>query len=386
MPRNASGTYSLPSGNPVSSGTLIDSNWANNTLNDLANEVTDSLSRSAEGGMLAPLRLTDGVQATPSLAFTNEPSTGLYRAGTNEAWFVTGGNQVAKFTSTGMEGRFAAGAAATPSLAAYNDVNTGLWFPAADTIAASTGGSERLRLDSSGNVGIGTASPTFALQVETNTNAAAGSFIRNSNTGASAAGNLSVASAVGNLILRTHSAAHSVWPNQTLIQSDSGFTNGLAILTAGANPLSFWTNSTERMRLDSSGNLGIGTASPTTKVEVYGGAAGTATNLTVGNANTGFVFGVDSTNNCQIRTAQNVSMIFYTNATNRGGVDGAGNWTLGGGTLATNATNGFLYVPTCAGTPTGTPTAITGLVPIVVDTTNNRWYFYSGGAWRNAGP
>ena len=49
--------------------------------------------------------------------------------------------------------------------------------------------------------------------------------------------------------------------------------------------------------------------------------------------------------------------------------------------LATNATNGFLYLPTCAGVPTGTPTAITGKVPIVVDSTNNRAYIYSGGAW-----
>jgi hypothetical protein len=54
--------------------------------------------------------------------------------------------------------------------------------------------------------------------------------------------------------------------------------------------------------------------------------------------------------------------------------------------LATTATNGFLYVPTCAGTPTGTPTAITGMAPIVVNTTNNKLYFYSGGAWRDAGP
>lgn len=54
--------------------------------------------------------------------------------------------------------------------------------------------------------------------------------------------------------------------------------------------------------------------------------------------------------------------------------------------LATNATDGFLYVPTCAGTPTGTPTAQTGTVPIVVDTTNNKLYFYSGAAWRDAGP
>lgn len=54
--------------------------------------------------------------------------------------------------------------------------------------------------------------------------------------------------------------------------------------------------------------------------------------------------------------------------------------------LATNATDGFLYVPTCAGTPTGTPTTQTGLAPIVINTTNNKLYFYSGGAWRDAGP
>jgi len=54
--------------------------------------------------------------------------------------------------------------------------------------------------------------------------------------------------------------------------------------------------------------------------------------------------------------------------------------------LATTATDGFLYVPTCAGAPTGVPTAITGRAPIVVDSTNNRIYFYSTGAWRNAGP
>jgi len=49
--------------------------------------------------------------------------------------------------------------------------------------------------------------------------------------------------------------------------------------------------------------------------------------------------------------------------------------------LVTTATNGFTYIPTCAGTPTGTPTAITGKVPIVADTTNNKLYVYLGGAW-----
>lgn len=54
--------------------------------------------------------------------------------------------------------------------------------------------------------------------------------------------------------------------------------------------------------------------------------------------------------------------------------------------LATGATAGFAYVPTCAGTPTGTPETLTGGAPIVIDTTNHKLYFYSGGAWRDAGP
>lgn len=63
------------------------------------------------------------------------------------------------------------------------------------------------------------------------------------------------------------------------------------------------------------------------------------------------------------------------------------NVAVGGATaLATTATAGFLYVPTCAGAPTGTPTTITSRAPIVIDTTNNKLYFYSSGAWRDAGP
>jgi hypothetical protein len=67
-------------------------------------------------------------------------------------------------------------------------------------------------------------------------------------------------------------------------------------------------------------------------------------------------------------------------------LDTNGNVTVGSAAIATNATNGFLYVPTCAGTPTGTPTTKTGRAPIVIDTTNHKLYFYSGGAWRDAGP
>lgn len=68
-------------------------------------------------------------------------------------------------------------------------------------------------------------------------------------------------------------------------------------------------------------------------------------------------------------------------------ITGPGSIALGTqAAIATTATDGFVYIPTCAGTPTGVPTAITGLAPMVVNTTNNKLYFYSGGAWRDAGP
>lgn len=56
----------------------------------------------------------------------------------------------------------------------------------------------------------------------------------------------------------------------------------------------------------------------------------------------------------------------------------AGSTIVGTAALATTATTGFLYIPTCAGAPTGVPQAWTGTVPIVFDTTNNKIYVYDG--------
>lgn len=49
--------------------------------------------------------------------------------------------------------------------------------------------------------------------------------------------------------------------------------------------------------------------------------------------------------------------------------------------LATNATTGFTYMPTCAGAPTGVPTGYTGTCATVYDTTNNKLWVYNG-AWK----
>lgn len=51
--------------------------------------------------------------------------------------------------------------------------------------------------------------------------------------------------------------------------------------------------------------------------------------------------------------------------------------------VSTSGTNGFLYIPTCAGTPSGTPTSYTGKSPVIVDSTNHKLYYYDG-SWRDA--
>ncbi len=102
MPRNGSGTYSLPIGNPVEPNTTIETEWANSTMEDIGNEITNSLSRTGEGGMLAPLRFDDGTDSVPGMAWLTETSSGFYREGTAEFWATVLAEPVLQFTDNGV--------------------------------------------------------------------------------------------------------------------------------------------------------------------------------------------------------------------------------------------------------------------------------------------
>lgn len=91
MARNASGTYTLASGNPVVAGATIQSSWANSTLTDIANALTDSLSRSGLGGMSVPLVGVQGTAAAPAFTFVGDLGTGIYRAAASTLGFAAGG-------------------------------------------------------------------------------------------------------------------------------------------------------------------------------------------------------------------------------------------------------------------------------------------------------
>jgi len=102
MPRNASGIYTLPGGNPVTPGDVIEADWANTTLEDVADALTNSLSRTGAGGMLAPFRIADGSVSGPGLSYLNETNTGLYRSGSGSTWMAVLGVNTAQFSTVGL--------------------------------------------------------------------------------------------------------------------------------------------------------------------------------------------------------------------------------------------------------------------------------------------
>jgi hypothetical protein len=128
-----------------------------------------------------------------------------------------------------------------------NDISGYLQF---STTNASLGNVERMRIDSSGNVGIGTSSPNERLVV-------AGSQINNV---ADAAYGIALNATTGNLRIVPYSTTYS----STAITAFSAGYAGLGPLTIEAADQRFRTGASERMRIDASGNLLVGTTSTST--------------------------------------------------------------------------------------------------------------------------
>jgi parallel beta-helix repeat protein len=81
-------------------------------------------------------------------------------------------------------------------------------------------------------------------------------------------------------------------------------------------------------------------------------------------------------------SSANFPVVFGSNNSARGYITGSGDWALGLGGLATNATGPFVYMPSMAGTPTGVPaTSISGMVPFVFDVLASKIWVYTAGSW-----
>jgi hypothetical protein len=102
MARNSSGVYSLVAGNPVITGTIIESNWANSTMTDLSTALTDSLSRSGKGGMTAPLKNVSGTATLPAVVASSFVNTGMYWASATDLRITVNGVDRFRYQATGL--------------------------------------------------------------------------------------------------------------------------------------------------------------------------------------------------------------------------------------------------------------------------------------------
>jgi hypothetical protein len=166
----------------------------------------------------------------------------------------------------------------------------------AAAISFETSDTERMRIDSSGQVGIGTSSPSKQLEVQ---NAAAGTAIRASNNGGGYAELACTSNATSTAELNFTNSLAMLGGNVSIgtsttsapLRVNVGTDQNCAINTSGGNPritafndaanvsiplafngsiLKFEVGGTERMRINSSGSVGIGQTDPKGPLHVYG--------------------------------------------------------------------------------------------------------------------
>jgi hypothetical protein len=213
-------------------------------------------------------------------------------------------------------------------------------------MALFTNNTERMRIDSSGLVGIGTSSITAKLEVKFDTTVSASNgAIGIENAGSGEQG-----------ITFTKKGYSFNGPAAAITY------NGSALGVSSAGYLSFRTNAgtdsfpTERMRIDSSGNVGIGQTSPNARLEALSSTAGAeisrfegnytgsgTVNLTNWRRSGGAVASVmrynDANTDMEFGTTTSHSQAFITGGTERMRIDSSGNVMIGD----TSSTN-KLYV------------------------------------------
>jgi hypothetical protein len=202
-----------------------------------------------------------------------------------------------------------------------------------DILFATNGANERMRITSNGNVGIGTTSPGAKLQ----TNVAPSGF-QDDGIRVTDGTRIIQTMIVGNLY-----NYRDVGPNETMLYSTG---NPLNIVSDG-QPIKFTAGTNERMRIDTSGNVAIGTTSPSDKLDVNGiTSSRLGLNVGANSLGTDRMFQISgtafTTGSSQFAIVNNPSMGSLTTL-----------YGYYGGITATSATNSYaMYLETTSGTIT----------------------------------
>lgn len=143
-----------------------------------------------------------------------------------------------------------AGSATSPGLTFSGNTRTGLFMPSANTLAFTAANTESMRIDSAGNVGIGTTDTTSQrLKIKQSADTGAASFSFKVEANANDTGLFLGYRGVG-----------------AATAADTCAINASYVSTGAFKPITFLTSDAERMRIDTSGRVGINTTTTTKSI------------------------------------------------------------------------------------------------------------------------
>jgi hypothetical protein len=267
------------------------------------------------------------------------------------------------------------GTAASPAIVPTGDTNTGIFFPAADTIAFAEGGAEAMRIDSSGNCGIGTTSPSAKLHVVKSVSQTdidnADQAIQIINSASDTSGNLT------GIRFRQDNVTNAAQGYIGLSSTGNSSTRSNLII---ASPNTSG-NSTERLRIDSSGNVLVGTTSTSSLagsgrglLEING-STDSALAMKSGGSLIGYLY--NSSTEFRLATISANPLTLFTNDTERLRITSDGYMLLAKNTTALG-TVGYRFDPNGESFASLSASANTTVTNAIYSTGASAYRFYVG--------